>query len=473
MNEDALPKLPKGWVWTNVGGISELLRGVSYPKEESSKEAKDDYIPILRANNINIELNFKELVYVPQKRVEDEQFVKAFDILIAMSSGSKDLVGKASQSTKDYHMAFGTFCGLVRPIPNINQRFVGFFFQSPDYRNGISRLSSGVNINNLRREHIESMPIPFPPFTEQHRIVTKIEELFTKLDAGLDALTKAKNQIKRYRQAVLKSAFEGRLTEEWRKANKDKLKPASVLLERLKEERKKKLGRKCKELPPMDTSELPELPEGWAWTRLGDIVSVRSGEGLSSYKMVSEGNYPVYGGNGISGYHNQFMFKESELIIGRVGAKCGVIHITQPRSWVTDNALIVDFSHIEIKFLYYALGLIDLNKYSVSTAQPVISGSKIYPILFKLPPLSEQHRIVEEIEHRLSIAEETEKTIDQSLKQSEQLRQSILKTAFEGKLVPQDPTDLPAAELLKQIKKEREASETFGKKKKTRKEFKK
>ena len=170
--------LPKGWVWSQITDVAELIRGVSYRKNESSKTSKADYLPILRANNINVLLNYEDLVYVAREKIKDEQFVKAFDIIIAMSSGSKNLVGKAAQSYQDYLGGFGTFCGLVRVSPQLDRKFVGLFFQSSDYRNEISRLSSGMNINNLRRQHIESMSLPVPPLPEQHRIVAKIEELF-------------------------------------------------------------------------------------------------------------------------------------------------------------------------------------------------------------------------------------------------------------------------------------------------------
>ena len=276
-----LSELPDGWVGTTVKQISDLIRGVSYRKNESSKTSREDYVPILRANNINRQLNYADLVYVRRERVKDEQIVKAFDIVVAMSSGSKNLVGKAAQSHQDYHGAFGTFCGLVRVSPQLDRKFIGYFFQSRGYRNEISRLSSGMNINNLRRQHIESMYVPIPPLPEQHRIVAKIEELFTKLDVGINTLLRVQAQLKRYRQSVLKAAFEGKLTEAWRAEHQDEIEPASVLLKRvLKERRKKweaeqleqmkakgkipkdeKWKSRYKEPAAPDTSELSELPK--------------------------------------------------------------------------------------------------------------------------------------------------------------------------------------------------------------------
>ena len=100
--QEGLPDLPDGWVWAKIKDIAEFVRGVSYRKNQSSKTAKTGYVPILRANNINGQLNYEDLVYVPEEKVRDEQFVKALDIVIAMSSGSKHLVGKAASSTSGF-----------------------------------------------------------------------------------------------------------------------------------------------------------------------------------------------------------------------------------------------------------------------------------------------------------------------------------------------------------------------------------
>ena len=170
--------LPKGWAWTQVKDIAEFIRGVSYRKNQSSKAPETGYVPILRANNINKQLNYEDLVYVPQEKVRDEQFVKVLDIIIAMSSGSKHLVGKAAQAYQDFEGGFGAFCGLVRVSPQLDRKFIGLFFHSPNYRSEISRLSIGININNLRRENVEAMLIPIPPLAEQHRIVSQVRQCY-------------------------------------------------------------------------------------------------------------------------------------------------------------------------------------------------------------------------------------------------------------------------------------------------------
>jgi type I restriction enzyme S subunit len=137
--------------------------------------------------------------------------------------------------------------------------------------------ASGTTFSELSASRAATLPVPFPPTSEQHRIVAKIEELFTRLDAGIESLKKIKAQLKRYRQSILKHAFEGKLTAEWCQSHQHELEPASVLLERIKQERLKSAKGKNKELPQVDTSELPALPEGWAWARVGEIYDIVGG----------------------------------------------------------------------------------------------------------------------------------------------------------------------------------------------------
>ena len=231
-----------------------------------------------------------------------------------------------------------------------------------------------------------------PPLSEQQQIVSKIEELLSELDKGKEQLEKAREQLKTYRQAVLKWAFEGRFNQNIEK---------------------------------------------WEPTTLGKTISISSGVNLSKSKRDDLGDFIVYGGNGPTGKHSEYLFDDEKLIIGRVGVHCGNAYITKPKSWITDNAFVVSFNkeEIYIHFLLYLIRFLDLNKYSSSTAQPVISQGKIYPIEILLPPFADQLNVIHEIEFRLSVCGKIEETIEECLQQTESLRQSILKQAFEGKLV--------------------------------------
>ena len=165
------------------------------------------------------------------------------------------------------------------------------------------------------------------------------------------------------------------------------------------------------------------------------------------------GSFPIYGGNGISGYSDEYNIDKPTIVIGRVGFYCGSIHYVKSKVWVTDNAFITSIygNVYDIDFLYYLLTYCNLRQYSNSTAQPVISGKTIYPVHVPVPPIKEQRKIVEKIEFWLSCISQLEFSQSKVKSTIKQVKSKILDLAIHGKLVQQDPNDEPASELLKRI----------------------
>lgn len=404
--------LPPNWPWVKLGNVCEVVRGGS-PRPMGDPKYFVGDIPFIKISDITKD----DSKFVSDSHTKvNEAGVKKSRLLqkgsLILSNSGSVCIPKFLAIDACIHDGFVSFLNFRTEV-DLNFLYHFFNYTRPYV---IQKHKQGITQVNLNTTIVSEFEIPLPPLPEQQKIVEKIEELFSGLDSGVASLKKAKEQIRLYRQSVLASAFSGNL-----------LTPSA---ERIAQSEMLKAAE-----PKVEYKS--QLPEGWKWVKLGEIIKVSSGKGLTSANMFTDGLYPVYGGNGVSGYYNDFLFEEPRLIIGRVGAKCGVIHITKPKSWVTDNALIVDFTsnNVEMKFLYHCLDYHNLNKLSVSTAQPVISGTKIYPYEIMLPPLKQQTKIVEEIEKRFSEADNLEKAIDESLAKSETLRQSILKKAFEGKLV--------------------------------------
>ncbi len=181
-----------------VADLAEQVRGVSYGKEDASSTPRPGYLPVLRAGNITDEgLRFDDLVFVPAERISAKQRIRRHDVVIAASSGSLDVVGKAAPALADYEGGFGAFCKVLRPGPKVNPDYFAHYFKTQDYRRRVSALAAGVNINNLRNEHLDEMKIPLPPLPEQRRIAEVLdrgEALWAKRRAALaqfDILTQS------------------------------------------------------------------------------------------------------------------------------------------------------------------------------------------------------------------------------------------------------------------------------------------
>lgn len=258
---------------------------------------------------------------------------------------------------------------------------------------------------------------------------------------------------KALRQKILDLAIHGKLVPQ--DPNDE---PASVLLERIRAEKERliKEGKIKKGKKSAKTSDKPhypyELPKGWVWTTLGEVISIKSGNAIK-VRNNKNGSFPIYGGNGISGYSDEYNIDKPTIVIGRVGFYCGSIHYVKSKVWVTDNAFITSIygNVYDIDFLYYLLTYCNLRQYSNSTAQPVISGKTIYPVHVPVPPIKEQRKIVEKIEFWLSCISQLEFSQSKVKSTIKQVKSKILDLAIHGKLVQQDPNDEPASELLKRI----------------------
>ncbi|MDD2402589.1 MAG: restriction endonuclease subunit S [Clostridia bacterium] len=163
--------------------LTEQIRGVTYKESDLSVALDSDHKPVLRANNIvDGKIEFDDLVFVSNKNIKGNQLVREGDIIIAASSGSKNIVGKAAQFLRDYEVSFGAFCKIIRPNSGVNHKYLGYYFQSSYYRYIISNLSNGANINNIRNEHINNLRVPLPPLQTQKEIVEVLDKAQELID---------------------------------------------------------------------------------------------------------------------------------------------------------------------------------------------------------------------------------------------------------------------------------------------------
>lgn len=205
-----------------VSELSEQIRGVTFAKSDAVAEPADGFLPVLRAGNITDNgVDFEDLLFVPADRINDRQMLRANDVLIAASSGSLSVVGKAARMHKDFGGGFGAFCKVLRPNQSVDPGYFSHYFQTGAYRHKISSLAAGANINNLRGADLDGLRIPLPPLPEQRRIA----EILDRADA-----LRAKR-----RQAITKldSLTQSIFTDMFKVNGQTPLKPLDQIIDRI------------------------------------------------------------------------------------------------------------------------------------------------------------------------------------------------------------------------------------------------
>jgi type I restriction enzyme S subunit len=389
---------------------------------------------------------------------------------------------------------------VLRPGADIPAKWIAYYLVQAGFRRDAQRSMSG-SAGQLRvpKDWLKAQRLPLAPIPEQHQIVAKIEELFSDLDAGVAALERAKANLKRYRAAVLKAAVEGKLTEQWRAENPD-VESASELLERILAERRKKWeqeqlakyeakGKKPPQgwkdkyrEPETPAADLPTPPDGWCWVTVDQLLcAIEAGKsfkclarpaaedewGIIKVSAMTWGEFIETENKAIPEdrqIDERFEIQQGDILLSRantvelVGASV-IVKGCRPQLVLSDKSLrLLPCDGIEREWFQKALSSrgarTQMSRVATGTSDSMrnISQEKLRFVLLLLPPVGEQREIVRETERRLSILEATEAATALGSKRANRLRQSILKEAFKGNLVEQDPNDEPASVLLDRIK---------------------
>jgi len=454
-------EIPSGWEWTKLD-LYGIWKAGSTPSRNNAQYYGGP-IPWVKSGEVK-----QGLIKTTEETITELALSKCSldinpigSVLIAMYGANIGEIGilEIEATTNQAVCACNSYS-------NIDKLFLKLLLTA--WKSSFISQGAGAAQPNISRVKIVNTVVPLPPLAEQKRIVAKVDSLMTLCDdlekqqqekaekkvllnksslnvlstsatkqdfhknwnhieKNFDLLYSTPKNIDDLKQTILQLAVMGKLVPQYPKDE-----PASVLLEKIQTEKEQLIEegkiKRQKPLEPIKESEIPfEVPERWVWCRLGDILYITSGKGLTS-KDMQNGNIPVYGGNGVTGYHNKYNLEKRTLVIGRVGFYCGSIHITPDRAWVTDNAFKTIFSeeNIDIHFLELLLKTFDLKEKESATAQPVISGRKIYPILLPLPPLAEQKRIFAKVDSLMALCEHLSRNIENKMECSSKLLNAVL-----------------------------------------------
>ena len=467
--------LPDGWTWTTIGEITLPIEKV-FPQEKPNK--RFTYIDISSIDN-KIHKIVEPKVYLGvEAPSRARQLVRANDILFSTVRTYLENVALVPDIF-DGQIASTGFA-VLRTNHEVLPKLLFFYCLTNRFIEPLNELQRGTSYPAVRDGDVRVQPFPRPPLREQERIVAKIEELFTQLEAGTAALRRIQAGLKRYKAGVLKAACEGRLVPQ-----DPSNEPAEELLRRLTYERRNKWQEsqklkgkkfdKIKYVEPAkpDFSELPELPKGWEWSKIDNICAYVT-DGFHETPTPTPEGYPYVLATQIkpegidfnnslyvSKIDHKRLFaktrvKRNDILVVSIGAGSGipaVVNVDFEFSF-KNVAILKKLDSVDAKyFFYFLLQKRDelFHRITKGGAQPFLSLEVLREIPIPIPPLAEQHRIVTDVDRRLSVAAEVEAVVGVTLARSARLRKAILKRAFVGRLVAQNPKDEPAEVLLERM----------------------
>ena len=480
----ALGELPAGWLRAKLSDVIE-------PRGEKTFPAELPDLPFLGMDHVEAQTT-RILGSVPASSMKSSaaRFF-AGDVLYGRL---RPYLNKVAQP--NFHgLASAEF--IVFPDTELlHSKFLRFRLNAADFVSFASHLNEGDR-PRVNFDQIGEFELLVPPPAEQHRIVAKIEELFSELDQGVASLKTAREQIKVYRQSLLKNAFEGKLTAAWRAAHRAPQETAAALQQRIAHERQSRYQQQLadwqsagqagpkpkspKPLPPLtaeELAELPELPAGWGWMKYGDLCSlVRNG---ISAKPEGDSGTPIFRISAVrpmffdmadirhidncGGEFDSYGLQRGDIVFTRYNGSRQYVGVcaeyrSDEKRLFPDKLVQTRVSSrlLLTSFLEKALnsgasrGFVE-SKIRTTAGQSGVSGEDIKNIPVPVCCFEEQLEIVQELESKLSEADQLDQTLATALQQADALRQSILKKAFCGQLVKQDKNEEPATILLERIR---------------------
>ncbi len=498
-----VPEIPATWAWTTLDVACDKIQdGTHFSPKTQLPSGRYRYIT---AKNIRPSgLDLSDVAYLEEqvhRGIYARCDTRKGDVLLVKDGVN---TGYAAINTLDEEVSLLSSVCMLRPKRGIlAASFLRYFLLGPDGYRLLTGQMTGTAIKRIILRRIKETPVPIAPISEQNRIVAEIERQLTRLDAAVAALKRIQANLRRYRASVLKAACEGLLVpteaELARREGRSYETGAQLLARILKErrvacEKQTTNGRKAKytEPPPPDISDLPELSDGWAWASIDQVIresligldrgrNQQNNEGIGA-PYVKMNNVTMDGRvifedlvfvPALKDEQDRFALAEGDILFNtrnskELVGKAGLVRHVSKGAIYNNNLMRLRFSrHIIPSFVIAYMcsdgfrRRMELVK-KATTNVAAVYAKDLFPLQLALPPLAEQRRIVAEVDRRLSLIDELGGFVEASLKRADRLRRAILKCAFEGKLVPQDPNEEPASALLERIRAERASDKQAG-----------
>lgn len=437
---------PDHWKEFSVGDVFDDVGGGTPSKENNDYWGGE--IPWISSADISEDNKITPERYITKEGVANSSttVVPKGTLIIVTRVG----LGKIGIAPCD--LAFNQDCRALKYDENeVHPRFAMYYFEFRESE--LKMKGRGTTVNGITVSELRSLPYVSPAIEEQQRIVAKIEELFSKLDSGISELEEGKQRLEKYRKAILKQAIWGELTEKWRQNHGELTNPRELL-------------KQPSEYSPPDGSDVPEVPDKWILATFDDVFEVY----LGSTPKRSNDEYWNGDINWISSGEVEFSrIKDSDEKITRAGLESCSTTVHPPNTVMLGiigqgktrgRAAILDIeaahnqntvairpgeAGIPAEYIYYFFmqNYERTRRLGSGNQQKALSKTRVQNMVFPLPPVEEQRKISELLDQSLSTLEKVEQSVKENTKRSNHLRQSILKHAFKGDLIPQEPTEEP------------------------------
>ncbi len=393
-------EIPSHWECSRLKFNGESIIGIIYSPNDVVNEEEGNLV--LRSSNIQDgKLAFEDCVFV-NKEVQEKQLTKEGDILLCARNGSAHLVGKAAYLTKEIEgRTFGAFMSIVR---SELKKYLFYFFNSQIFK-AQTGLFSTSTINQLTSDTLNNMFISFPKGKEEQLAISNYLDQKT---AEIDQLIADKKK--------LLELYEQEKTTIINQAVTKGINPNA----------------------PMKDSGidwLGDIPEHWEVKRLKYIADLRSGNNIVSEQIKEVGDFPVFGGNGLRGYFDEFTHEGNFILIGRQGAYCGNIKYGTGKFWASEHAVVLSPKEdYEIKFIGELLKSMNLGQYSVSAAQPGLAVEVIKNLSIPFPSLEEQIIIKKFVEINSTIIDDKKSKTEKLIELLTEYRTALIAEVVTGKV---------------------------------------
>ena len=361
---------------------------------------KDEVIKYVEISDVNYTSGITNIQRMPfgEAPSRARRITKKNDVIVSTVRTYLKAVAKIQEDG----LIVSTGFAVLHPLIG-NSSFLSYFALSESFIHNVIVNSKGISYPAITASDLICIAMPLPPLSEQEAIVTYLDSKVDKIDEYISIAEKKIAALEELKQTIIAEAVT-------RGIHKD--------------------------VPMKDSGVkwIGMIPEHWDCCKLKYFTRIKSGDALTNNALSDTGKYKVYGGGDFMGFYDKYNVDANTILIGRVGARCGCVTITEEKAWATDNALILIHFNINTKFLTYLLVAANLNSLSISNAQPLITGSKVKDSFIPIPPLPEQQEIVSYLDSKVANINQLCQAERSQIEKLKEYKQRLISDVVTGKV---------------------------------------